>query len=507
MPESDQPTLLETPKRLSRSKIWDLQRAFFERQGPRAWAQGIVPSGVSSNPNVAESYAHLIVAFLRDCANGATPPDPSEPVYVVDLGSGSGRLAYLLARALARLRDALPAGLPPTTVVATDFAEPNLEWMRTHSAMQPLVEAGEVDFAHFDAASPTTLELLVSGARLEASAVRNPVVVVANYFFDSIPTDAFRVQNGKLYEVLVALKRKSDFAIDPTWLEHYELEVEQREVVQEPYPDPLLNQILEGYRLQFEDTGLWFPVAAIDCLQHFAALSDQPTLLLLGDKAYRTPREMEDRPTARLALHGSLSVMVNAHAIEQVVQARGGFALHARSADTRFTHSLFLAPGNQALFPETTLAFATSIQDFGPREAYQLLRLLGNQPDLTPRACLQLIRLSGYDPWAYGEYFRPILKAIDDAPVEVRLEIREVLERVQLGCGYHAFGGREPALQWYRQSLEREVPRPETWHNIAKCLDGVDREDAIAAYQRALALDPELEEARSRLEELQAETD
>jgi len=518
MPETDPLELLETPTRLSRSKIWDLQRAFFARTGPRAWADEIIPFAISSNPMVAERYAHLILTFLQDCANGAARLDPSEPVYVVELGSGLGRLAYLLARNLGRLQKSVPIGLPPTTVVATDFAEANLEWMRTHPAMAPLAEEGRVDFARFDAAAPEPPELLVSGRRLEPGSLRNPLVVVANYFFDSIPTDAFHVRGKRLYEVLVAVGRKRGEETDPTLLDGYDLYREEREVVAPPYADPLLNAILEDYRKTLKSAGLWLPVGAIDCLHHFAALSRGPLLLLFGDKAYRSPTEMEEKPVAHIETHGSFSLMVNAHAIEQVARARGGFAMHAHSPDTTFTHSLFTIPGSPDRFPATALAFAISIDDFGPRETYQLLWQLQTQSDLAPQACFHLIRLSGHDPWAYDQYGAPMLPALEFAPPEVHEQVREMLGRLgendywsgsttdrfarHLGRGYLALGDRERALHWFHTSLEREGPNAATWLDIARCMEGVDRDGAIAAYRNALALDPELEHVKGRLEML-----
>ncbi|MBC6421522.1 MAG: hypothetical protein GDA43_09875 [Hormoscilla sp. SP5CHS1] len=35
--------------------------------------------------------------------------------------------------------------------------------------------------------------------------MKNPVVVLANYFFDSIPQDCFYIKDGQLYESLVTL--------------------------------------------------------------------------------------------------------------------------------------------------------------------------------------------------------------------------------------------------------------------------------------------------------------
>ena len=37
---------------------------------------------------------------------------------------------------------------------------------------------------------------------LSPESVRNPLVLIANYFFDSIPQDAFHVEGGQLYESL-----------------------------------------------------------------------------------------------------------------------------------------------------------------------------------------------------------------------------------------------------------------------------------------------------------------
>jgi len=50
-----------------------------------------MPQYITSNPMIATAYAEMIFGFLQDRAN---KEDQSEPVFVVELGAGAGRLAY-----------------------------------------------------------------------------------------------------------------------------------------------------------------------------------------------------------------------------------------------------------------------------------------------------------------------------------------------------------------------------------------------------------------------------
>ena len=62
----DTPYILEQGHRLSQSLLWKLQRKFFDQQGIEAWRQGTVPHYVTSNPFIANAYAKVIFAFIRD---------------------------------------------------------------------------------------------------------------------------------------------------------------------------------------------------------------------------------------------------------------------------------------------------------------------------------------------------------------------------------------------------------------------------------------------------------
>jgi hypothetical protein len=99
----DTPRVIERNQRLSRSLLWGLQRRFFEQKGVEAWRQNIVPHYITSNPFIANAYAHLVFGFLRDCQANALLPDPNQPLYIVELGAGSGRFAFRFLKQFQRL--------------------------------------------------------------------------------------------------------------------------------------------------------------------------------------------------------------------------------------------------------------------------------------------------------------------------------------------------------------------------------------------------------------------
>jgi len=82
---------LETNRRLSKSLLWRLQRNYFERYGIEAWSSGAVPHHITSSPFIADAYARVVIGFLRDYERSL---DQRQPVYIVELGSGSRRFAY-----------------------------------------------------------------------------------------------------------------------------------------------------------------------------------------------------------------------------------------------------------------------------------------------------------------------------------------------------------------------------------------------------------------------------
>src|SRR6266849_5795576 len=85
----------------------------------------------------------------------------------------------------------------------TDASMTLIDYWQAHPSLRPLVDAGVVDFAHFDATRRADITLTKSNGTLRGGAVANPMIVVANYVFDSIPHNSFSIRDGELFENLV----------------------------------------------------------------------------------------------------------------------------------------------------------------------------------------------------------------------------------------------------------------------------------------------------------------
>lgn len=155
--------------------LWELMTAFYTTHGVQAWCQEIVPYFVTSNAFVARVYAQLVEAFWHDLQRlGVDALAHDQPLYVVEAASGSGKLGFLLAKALHSMRRSLPVPLQRVTVVLSDVVESNVRFWEQHPTLRRLVRRGLVDFAVFDACRDTELRLRTSGVRACACARATP---------------------------------------------------------------------------------------------------------------------------------------------------------------------------------------------------------------------------------------------------------------------------------------------------------------------------------------------
>ena len=97
--------VLEAAMPLSRSMVWRLQRTFYSDQGIDAWSRSRVPQSVTTSPIIARAYARIVLGYWRDIQSIL---EPSQPLYLVELGAGSGRFAYRFLKALTALLDEVP---------------------------------------------------------------------------------------------------------------------------------------------------------------------------------------------------------------------------------------------------------------------------------------------------------------------------------------------------------------------------------------------------------------
>ena len=529
--EDDEPIILEESKPLSQSILWKLQRNYFEGQGIEAWRQGTVPHYITSNPFIANAYAKVVFGFIRDCtgvtgdsANDSFPPlDPSQPLYIIELGSGSGRFAHhFLKKFLDIYRRSILKNIP-FTYVMTDFCENNVNFWREHQSLKPLVEEGVLDFALFDTECDEEIKLTQSGDVLTPGNVKNPVAVIANYFFDSLPQDAFFIHGGQLYEGLVtatSYQQEPDLD-DPEILNRVEISYDRNPVEPHYYENPNWNEILEYYEKRLNDTAFLFPCAALRCIENLSNLSDGRLLLISGDKGYSHEEDLLGRREPEITRHGSFSMMVNYHAIGQYVQKQGGQSLHTNQRHAHLNISAFLLGKHPGDYVETRQAYRQAIENCGPDDFYTLKKAIEHGYDSwTLEQLLAYIRLSGFDAKITLACYPALMDRIDHVSEPEKQELHRMIQQVwevyyplaeeqdvpfHLGVLHYEMGHYVEALDLFMRSVELYGPNATVSYNMGLCHYGLRRMDAaLASLKKAMALDPAFEDARKFLIRIEA---
>jgi len=451
---------MDTPSPFSESRAWDLQRAFYAGHGSDAFAD--VPHQVVDNPFVSAAFARVVVGFLRDCARGAL--DLDEPLYVVELGAGAGRFAHGFVRELAVWTDALPLKLPPIVYVLTDLGDPALEEWAAHPAF-----ADE----RFDVEADRALTLRRRGVTLDR--LVNPLVVIANYLFDSVPADAFAIGDGQLEECLLAVEGEDVPSMELTW--------SRRPVARGRYGDADLDALLEHYRSTLRDTVVTVPRVGIECLGRLRALSGDRLLVLAGDKAHSTEASLAHGSEPELDVHGgSFSVMVNVHALGWYARRHGGECLHGGDRHVAVDVAALLF-GDTC--PETRLAYADAVERFSPQDLSFLVEGVERAAgELSVAELVAVLRLSGWDastllglaPALRAEAAEADPAAQDD----LRHALRETYARhffvpgeddLPFALGLLAFEleDLEDAIRYFEASLEQHGPDEATLRNLELC--------------------------------------
>lgn len=547
--------ILEAEKPLSKSIIWKLQSDFYQNQGPEAWIKGIVPQYITTNPYIANLYAKTVLGYCRDLVS-SEGFDKTTTIYICELAAGVGRFTYtFLKRFLTMVERSSLKGLKFKYLI-TDLAERNVEYWLCHSYLKPYFEGGILDCATFDMSHDTELTLRYSGEVLRVGLLHNPLILFANYTFDSLPQDSFYVKNHELFEGLISVTSPKGIEIpkavsassiekQASWkigdhesvtqiLTSGDMRGDQKakpvskdnsilsgldyEYRDNPisgvgyYEEDKFNDILLYYKDILEDTAFSFPIIALQCINRLKTLFNDDILLISSDKGYRNLASMNHIYHPFLSKHGSISLTVNFHAMELYFQSIGGKALHSICDHENVTMSMFLLSNHSHSFVETTMAYQEIVEHLGPDDFYIIKKaIVPYHKSFTTKELLTFLRYTVWDARTFLEFYNTLLERIgqeEDFPQNELVEVIHSIWENYFPIGEEGdlasclasilayFGEDKDAIALFQASLEFYGEDAAILYEIALCYYNLQEfEIAKIHLDNSLLINPDFEES------------
>jgi hypothetical protein len=418
--------LYEKPVPFTKSKIWQLNRDYYQSNGTKAWSEGLVPQHITSNARVGKNYAEIIYAFLKDLA---LKGHIEETAYILELGAGHGRLAYYIMKALDKLTNCNAGRLPPYRYVISDIGSENLTFFKEHEKFQEYFERGVLDVAYFDAEQSHEIDLHFAKQTIKEGDLSQPILTIGNYFFDSIPNDLFYIKDGSVSPCYVGLESNQDFTNleSNDLLPNLNLKFSLANPVQSYYSNLDIEVILNDYRSQLSNTFLLFPKTGIDCINRIRNLSSQGLLFISLDKGNCEIENLDNVPVPDMVNHGSMSFLVNYHCLFQHCRSNGGNVLYPELSGFRLQMVFLMYLENCKSYTETQLSFDRYVSDFGPDDLNSIKNFMyDNIANCSIKDIMVVLKLFDYDHLI----FQRMLPRLKQLIIKIGLEEREIISKV-----------------------------------------------------------------------------
>jgi SAM-dependent MidA family methyltransferase len=480
--------ILQKNTAFAKSDLWKLQRRFFEEQGIMAW-NNKVPYHITSNPGIANAYANIIIRFIQDCIN-QEKYNPLEFFYIIELGAGSGKFSFYTIQCLFDLFKQFEMQDVKLKYVMTDFTLSNIDFWKNHPALAPYIETGFLDFAKFDIETDQEINLINSGVRLNKkknlNPYRNPMIVIANYVFDTVAHDVFYLNEGQLQNGLVTISVPKEQLIDGhvKELESITTNYCYRNCDINYYSDKTLQAILAFYKNHYKNIKFLFPIGSLKGIKHLQDISGNQLLLLTTDKGYSNCLEDFEVSDPHIAFHSSFSLMVNFHAIGLYFKYSGGDCYYQNYQNDILTCAYLLGNKFKQL-PETRTALIQNIDHFSPANLFKIYQhIYATLPVSDLNTLLSYLAITHWYPALFDDYIELIIDRIDKTnPIMIK-DWLAILPKLaahyyylpaasntlfNIGKFLQAINECKMALKYYEESLNYQYQHEETYYNMGIC--------------------------------------
>lgn len=413
--------VIQKMTRFDQSIIWSLLHRFYMEAGPEAWSNKIVPQRSTSNAFCADTYASIVASFFKELVAEGN----SQPPLIIELGGGSGRFCWQFLNRLFNYHFAGSNDCPAFTYLLTDGSTKNVENWKKKERFAPLVESGVLEFAQLLIESDPVIRT-EKGDLKPKDVANRPVIIIANYLFDSIASNMVRVRDHQIEQVYVeAQSTTRDFLKKPiTSFESVTERFESRPITGDPTGHSVIDAALRRYAKKPGDFHVVVPQICLEFVEKFLD-RDTPLLLLAGDLAYSDPSEFKLQ--SPLIFSTYFAHYTNMHLFGELFGAYGGAMQSQRHKDANFSCNLLSLPGKKR-WQDLTLARTretalTLLKDFNPYDAHEIIEMIeGNAGEMSIRQVMALIRFSKFDPEVAAACIRPILFNIEQGEEDIDRE-------------------------------------------------------------------------------------
>lgn len=509
---------LEENARLSESKLWSLLEDYYKKASISAWNQ--IPFYPTSNPFIADTYAGIIFSFLDDYA-GELVTD--EPIYILEMAAGTGCFSFYLLKELqrrrhyfSRLRDV------KFKYIMADFTTDNPRSWQQNAKLKPFVNEEMLEFGVFQPQEDLKVKRCPEKGATDANEIilekgkcANPLIAIANYFFDSIKQDAFQVQDGKLTEVRQTLLCKHDEeAPGDVKFENIVKKESYYDVSTDYYQDDRLNRVLKEYCRDHENASVIFPLGAFNCISNLLEISDNKLVLISSDKGFTNKSYVKGlREQPFVAHHGVFSYSVNYDAIGRYFEGLGGSSFNTADDNLSVSTAVnYLLDSKKCLLEHSRYNFDERVDRLNlTNYLYFMQDLL---TELEPKKSNEILRASmgyvllcNYDPVVFCLAAPRMYFSLETMNQIQESRMLELLERVRdnffsvqqqydvfywIGRIYYGMNKLDDALKAFADSLLYFGESSSALYYMAACYEvRKDYKTALRYYEDTLRLEPD----------------
>ncbi len=444
------------------SLVWQLNKDFYQQNGIAVWSNEMVPHQITNSALAATTYAELIYAFLKDLE---LKEKTESIVYILELGAGHGRLSFNILEHLEKLISDSHGCSTNYCYVLSDIVEENLSFYSNHPRLQKYFNQGVLDVAFFDATKSQELVLRNSKRTIGSGDLDQPILAIANYFFDSLPNELFYFEDREVFNCSVSIDSLTDPEGKNAQEVISELKFTYHKTLQTDldFDNEIFNQILTQYNQRYSGTYILFPKVAMECLSTISALSESGLVLLTMDKGYKESQELAAREQPDFVKHGSFSLWVNFHAISQFCTLSGGLSMFDINTNLSIDMGClnFIQDSTRFLLFEE--AYRKHSSQMNLDDVISLKRLVyKNLPSANLTELLGLLRLNAYDSSIFIKLLPSIKKLSKSISVKQRSRLKQTI--LQVWEKYYAIkedydlsyelGGLMYDLGYYTEALD-----------------------------------------------------